>query len=89
MEPEGSLYSQESVIGPYPQPDKSTPHPHISVRYVLLLYYNLHIGILSDLLLSRIFYKSYVCISPFSHACYMPSTLYPSRLSRSNMQSVH
>jgi hypothetical protein len=77
-------------IGPYPQPDKSNPHSHISLRYMLLLYYNLYIDIPSDLLFFRIFYKSYVRISPLSHACYMPSTLYPSRLSRFNYtQSVH
>jgi hypothetical protein len=27
MEPEGSLpYLQETVIGPYPEPDESSPH---------------------------------------------------------------
>jgi hypothetical protein len=30
MEPEGSLpCSQKPTIGPHPEPDESSPHPHV------------------------------------------------------------
>jgi hypothetical protein len=38
MEPEGSLpCSQEPSIGPYPEPDQSNPSHPISLRFILLL----------------------------------------------------
>jgi hypothetical protein len=40
MQPEGSLlYSQAPATGPYPEPDKSSPHPKpISVGSILAYF---------------------------------------------------
>jgi hypothetical protein len=50
MEPEGSLLrSQELSTGPYPKPDESSPYHSISLRSILVLSSNLHLGITSGL----------------------------------------
>jgi len=54
MEHDGSLpYSQEPVTGTYPEPDafQSTPSHPISLRYILILPYNLWIDHLGGLFL--------------------------------------
>jgi hypothetical protein len=44
MEPEGSLaYSQEPSIGPYPEPDRSTPFHPITLRSILILFTSLRL----------------------------------------------
>jgi hypothetical protein len=51
MEPESSLpCSQESSTGLYPESDRSTPyHPILSLRYILILYTHLRLGLPSGL----------------------------------------
>jgi hypothetical protein len=45
MEPEDPLpYSREPATGPYPQPDKSSPHP-VSLRSTLILYSHLRLDL--------------------------------------------
>jgi hypothetical protein len=48
MEPEGSLLcSQEPVIGPHPEPEKSIPH--LSTLFPLDPSFHLHLGLPRDL----------------------------------------
>jgi len=44
MEPEGSLQcSQESNIGPYPEPDIISPHPHTLLNTNLNILFYLYL----------------------------------------------
>jgi hypothetical protein len=41
MEPEDTLLrSQEAATGPYPEPDKSTPHPYTLSFYDKKIFYS-------------------------------------------------
>jgi hypothetical protein len=55
MEPEGSSpYTQEPATCPYPEPDQSSLRPHPTSRIsILILSYNLRLGLPSGLLPSR------------------------------------
>jgi len=71
MEPEGSLlFSQKPVIGPYPEPDESSPH---LPTHFPKIYSNFMIPYKPSsskwLLPFRFSNQNIVCISQLSHAC--------------------
>jgi hypothetical protein len=66
MEHEGSLLcSQEPAIGPYPEPDKSIPHPpkFIFLTSILILFSHLSLGLPSGLVPSGFPTEILFCIS--------------------------
>jgi hypothetical protein len=83
MEPEGSLFIRSST-GPYPAPDECSPHYRtlIFLTAILILSSHLSLGLPSGLF--RFYYQNLVCISRFSHQCYMPHPCRPPWLELSN-----
>jgi hypothetical protein len=75
---EGSLScSQEPSIGPYPKPDRSSPHHPIPLSSILILSTHLHLGLPSGLFPSG-FPINVPYIFLFSpHSCYMPCPSHP------------
>jgi len=64
METVGSLpCSQESVTGPYPEPDKSTPHSHSCVQ-LFSISFNLR-GAELRLLMTQLYaFRSVILLNP-------------------------
>ena len=83
----GSLqHSQQSATCPYPEPDQSSPCPHLtSWKSVLMLSSHLRLGLPSVLFPSgcptKTLYTS--ALSP-PHSCYMPSPSHSSRFDHPN-----
>jgi len=78
MEPEGSLpYSQQPIIGSYPEPAQSSPRAPI---YSLGISFNLTLQSSSSSkwsLYFRLTHQNSVCISLLTRTCYMPHSSHP------------
>jgi hypothetical protein len=85
MEPKGSSpCSQEPTTGPCPEQHQSSPHYSIlsPLRFVLILYFRLRLGLPSGLFWFSHQYP--ICIHLGPHSCYMPCTPHPPLLDHSN-----
>jgi hypothetical protein len=85
-EPESSLpCSQVPSIGPYPEPDRSSPHhPILSLRSILILSTYLRFGFTSGLFPSSFPTNILYPVLLYPHSCYMPRPSDPPWLDHSN-----